>query len=251
MTDFSYQLYSSRNFPPLADTLKMLADAGYKNVEAWGGLFETDEKVAELKAAAAATGLTIPTAHVGLDVIEADPARVKAIAQDFNLDAIFVPAPGPDERDMDAAGWTAYGERLAKAGAALEGSGAAFGWHNHHWEMAPIGDGKIALDALLAASDDLKLELDVAWVVKGGQDPLATIRKYAGRIVAAHIKDIAPDGECADEDGWADVGHGTMDWPTIMTELKTTACRHFIMEHDNPSDDARFASRSITAAKAL
>ena len=29
MTDFSYQLYSSRNFPPLADTLKMLARLGY------------------------------------------------------------------------------------------------------------------------------------------------------------------------------------------------------------------------------
>ena len=24
MTEFSYQLYSSRNFPPLSDTLKML-----------------------------------------------------------------------------------------------------------------------------------------------------------------------------------------------------------------------------------
>ena len=29
MTEFSYQLYSSRNFPPLADTLKMLGELGY------------------------------------------------------------------------------------------------------------------------------------------------------------------------------------------------------------------------------
>ena len=30
MTDFSYQLYSSRNFLPLAETMKMLGDLGYK-----------------------------------------------------------------------------------------------------------------------------------------------------------------------------------------------------------------------------
>ena len=34
MTDFSYQLYSSRNFPPLADTLKMLARLGYSRSKA-------------------------------------------------------------------------------------------------------------------------------------------------------------------------------------------------------------------------
>ena len=33
MTDFSYQLYSSRNFPPLADTLRMVAEVGYTQVE--------------------------------------------------------------------------------------------------------------------------------------------------------------------------------------------------------------------------
>ena len=251
MTDFSYQLYSSRNFPPLSNTLTMLKQAGYNQVEAWGGLVASDDALEELRSALAATGMTVPTAHIGLETIEADPARVVSLARDLSLDAIFVPAPGPDERDMDAAGWAAYGARVAKAGDSIAETGIAFGWHNHHWEMADIGDGRIALDALLDGSADLKLELDVAWVVKGGRDPLATIAKYADRIHAAHIKDIAPDGDCADEDGWADVGHGTMDWPAIMSALRQTSCRHFVMEHDNPSDDQRFATRSIAAAKDL
>lgn len=251
MTDFSYQLYSSRNFLPLAETMKMLGDLGYKHAEGWGGLFSDDAKVAEVKAALDAAGLTMPTAHIGLETIEADPDRVIAIAKDFGMDAIFVPAPGPDERDMDGAGWAAYGQRVAKAGAAIEAAGINFGWHNHHWEMADIGDGKIALDALLAASPTLKLELDVAWVVKGGRDPIETISTYSDRIIAAHVKDIAAEGECADEDGWADVGHGTMDWPAIMNALRATGCRHFAMEHDNPNDDKRFATRSIATAKTL
>ena len=35
----SYQLYSSRNFPPLADTLRMLRTAGYEAVEGFGGIY--------------------------------------------------------------------------------------------------------------------------------------------------------------------------------------------------------------------
>ena len=39
MTDFSFQLYSARNFPPLADTLRMLKAAGYTAVEGYGALY--------------------------------------------------------------------------------------------------------------------------------------------------------------------------------------------------------------------
>ena len=75
------------------------------------------------------------------------------------------------------------------------------------------------------------------------------IQKYAAKIYAAHVKDIAPAGECEDEDGWADVGHGTMEWQGIMDALQATNCTYFVMEHDKPNDDARFARRSIEAAK--
>ena len=49
-------------------------------------------------------------------------------------------------------------------------------------------------------------------MIRGGADPLEWMRPYGNRITAVHVKDIAPAGESADEDGWADVGHGTVDW---------------------------------------
>ena len=62
------------------------------------------------------------------------------------------------------------------------------------------------------------------------------------RITAVHVKDIAPAGENADEDGWADVGQGTVDWKGLMAALKEqTKAKYFVMEHDNPKDDKRFA----------
>jgi hypothetical protein len=41
MTDYSYQLYSSRNFGPLPETLRMLAELGYKQVEGYDALTPT------------------------------------------------------------------------------------------------------------------------------------------------------------------------------------------------------------------
>ena len=104
------------------------------------------------------------------------------------------------------------------------------------------------LEAMMDASPSLNLELDLGWVQRAGHDPVEWINKYAGRISAAHIKDIAPTGECADEDGWADVGHGTMDWPAITAALAAAGVSHFVIEHDNPSDHERFARRSLATA---
>ena len=65
------------------------------------------------------------------------------------------------------------------------------------------------------------------------------------------MKDIAPAGQNADEDGWADVGQGTVDWKALMAALRGIGVKHFVMEHDNPKDDVRFATRSIATAKTL
>lgn len=248
MTDFSYQLYSSRNFPPLRETLKMLGQLGYRGVEGYGGLFSDLRFADELKRDLDENGLAMRSGHFGLDMVEAEPERVLDIARTFGLDAVFVPAIPAHEREKDAAGWLALGQRLAAAGKPFWGAGLTFGWHNHAFEFADLGIAEKPLDLILAGSPDLALELDVAWVQVGGEDPLAWIDRYSDRLVAAHIKDVAPAGECTDEDGWADVGHGVMDWPAIMGALGQTGCRHFVMEHDNPSDHARFARRSIEMA---
>jgi len=107
------------------------------------------------------------------------------------------------------------------------------------------------LDLMMAAAPDLTLELDLGWVLRAGQDPVAWIEKYAGRIAAAHIKDIAPAGENADEDGWADVGHGVQNWAPIHAALQAAGVTHYVVEHDNPADHTRFASRSLAAVQSF
>jgi sugar phosphate isomerase/epimerase len=247
----SYQLYSSRNFPPLADTLAMLADLGYDAVEGYGALYADDAQVAELTAALGKSGLAMPTGHFGLAQLEAEPAKVLAIARALGITRLYCPYLMPEDRPTDAAGWRAFGARLQAAGRPIRDAGLGFGWHNHDFELRPLPDGQVPQDLIFAGGPDLEWEIDVAWVVRGGADPSAWIARYAPRITAAHLKDIAPAGQNANEDGWADLGEGTVPWKALMADLRHTPCDIFIMEHDNPSDHARFAHRSLQAAKGL
>ncbi len=244
MTTIAYQLYCSRNFPPLADTLAMLAAAGYAAVEGFGGLYADP---AALKAGLDANGLTMPSGHFGLDMVEGDPDRAIHVARTLGTQKVIVPHIGKDQRPADAAGWEAFGKRLAAAGKPIQDAGFTFGWHNHDFELADLGGGVTPLDLIAAAGVDL--ELDLGWVRVAGHDPVAWVQKYAGRIMAVHVKDIANDGEAVDEDGWADVGYGIMDWAAIKTALDVAGISHYVVEHDNPKDHKRFATRSLATIK--
>ncbi|SLN58503.1 sugar phosphate isomerase/epimerase family protein [Roseisalinus antarcticus] len=248
MTTISYQLYCSRNFPPLADTLTMLAGLGYKEVEGYGGLYDDP---ARLKDQLTSNGLAMTTGHFGLSMVEDTPAQAINVARTMGMKAVMVPAIPPEMRPTDAAGWAAFGKRLAEAGKPVLDAGFRFGWHNHAFEFDTVDGDLLPLDLILAGSDDLGIELDLGWVRVAGHDPVEWIAKYGPRMIAAHVKDIAPDGEATDEDGWADVGHGIMDWPAIHTALQAQSVTHYVIEHDNPTDHERFARRSLATVQAF
>lgn len=249
MTAMSYQLYSSRLFPPLGDTLRMLADIGYTHVEGYGALVADSAAMDALEQGLKETGLTMPSCHVALAMCEADAASVAAIAKRFGIETVVIPFIMPEDRPKDAAGWRDYGARLAAVAEALEPHGLKLAYHNHDFEFLPLADGTLPIDLILEAAPKVLFEYDVAWAVRAGADPFAPIDRYGARVAIAHLKDIAPEGEAQDEDGWADVGHGTMDWPGLLTALKSAGTRHFVAEHDNPNDHRRFAQRAFASAQ--
>lgn len=229
----------------------MLARHEYAQVEGVGFMFPDDQAVDDLVAALAANSLTMPTAHIGLDMLADEPGRVIEAARRLGIKVIIAPWLEAEDRPTDVTGWSAFAQKLVELGGPIWEAGLGFGWHNHDFEFAQLENGEYPMDVILGADERLLAEFDLAWIVKGGQDPVAWISKYAGRVIAAHIKDIAPAGEALDEDGWADVGHGTMDWDAIVPALKSAGVTYMVMEHDNPSDDERFAKRSIATASSF
>ena len=240
---FSFQLYSARNFQPWSDVLAMLAAAGYRNVEGFGGVYEDPAAFRKLMDQ---NGLSMPSGHFSIDALEGDLAGVLETASTLGIKQIYCPHITVEQRATDKAGWQAFAARLSAIGEKVRAAGYGFGWHNHDFEFVPLADGSVPMQILLETVPELEWEADIAWVIRGGADAQDWITHHGDKITAVHVKDIAPAGEATDEDGWADVGHGTVDWTGLFRQLKTsTPATLFIMEHDNPSDASRFASRSL------
>lgn len=246
MKKLSYQLYSSRNQPPFDQTCAMLAELGYAEVEGFGGVYQDP---AATKAVLEANGLRMTSGHFPLEHLEKDAEACFALARQLEMQTLYCPYLAEEIRPTDAPGWQALGQRLGALRQTCSDAGFFFGYHNHDFELVPCADGSVPLDSLLEADEMLEWEADLAWVLQGKGDIAACVARHGARITAVHIKDIAPQGECTDEDGWADIGHGTMDWAQLLESMTNCPVRHYILEHDKPSDDRRFAQRSMDSLR--
>lgn len=247
--DWSFQLYSAREFLPWDDVLETLSELGYSQVEGFGGVYKSP---AGFRASLDRYGLAMPSGHFSIDSLEKDFGTVRRAAETLGIELVVCPWLDEPDRPADAAGWRMLGERLAAIGDKTAAAGLGFAWHNHDFEFAALPDGSLPITHLFESAPNIGWEADIAWIIRSGSDPYAWIDRYGNRLVACHVKDIAPAGTALDEDGWADVGHGTVDWSRLIRTLRArTAARYFIMEHDNPGDIERFARRSIETVNAL
>lgn len=250
MTDFSYQLYSSRNFD-FDETLALLQSTGYKGVEAYDGLLSDFGDPIKFKDKLEAHNLEMKSCHMGVDFIKKDIPAIVSMAKTLGLKSVYAPYLDESLRPQNDEGWKDFGAMLNELAKPFNDAGIRFGWHNHDFEFTKTVSGAMPIELMLEAADEIDLELDVAWVVRANYDPSTFFSAYGSRISAAHVKDIAPAGENMDQDGWSDVGSGVVNWRQYMSELKAHNVDHFIMEHDNPKDHVSFATNSINAMKAL
>lgn len=237
------QLYSLRHLKlPLDELLGKVAAIGYNGVEMFGPLEPAPN---ELRALLDKHGLALCSAHVGIDSMEKDLDGVIAYHKAVGNNTIVVPWIGPDRRGDDSSSWSAFGRVLDGLGARCVDAGMRLFYHNHDFEMVML-DGQTAMEWLLDAADPAHLgaEFDLAWVVKGGGDPVALLNKYAGRCARVHAKDLEPAGQTTNRLGLADVGHGTLDWDAILPAVHAAGAEWLIVEHDEPADPLVSIQRS-------
>ena len=236
----SFQLYSARKFPPLEAQLEGLAAIGLDAVEPYGALYESDP--AGFRKKVDAVGLACPTAHLPLALLDSDRKRAIATAEALGLETVVIPHIAADQRPPDAAGWKGLGKRVSEHAAALAEAGFKLAWHNHDFEYHRLADGSRPIDHLISAPGVL-FEPDIGWIVRAGCQPKVEIGKFPGKVAALHIKDVAAEGVTVD-DGWTDVGAGTIDWKALWPAIAGTGATLLVLEHDNPSDWRSYAAHS-------
>jgi sugar phosphate isomerase/epimerase len=246
----SVQMYSLRKLGSLERELTAVAEAGYRNVELIGTHLA---EAAVTRRALAGAGLAVSSAHVSLMALRERFDLIMEACKALGLSDLYMPAVPPEQRKSPPPFWSALGHELGRMAERSARQDINLGYHNHDWELKVGSDGRDAFSLLFEAAGSAPLfwQVDVAWLARGGADPAAVIRRHAARINAAHVKDLAPAGTKLDEDGWADVGAGTLDWRALWPECRRMGARWMVVEHDNPADPALSVRNSLQFIRAI
>jgi len=239
------QLYTVRDLmkKDVEGTLAAVAGAGYTEVEFAGYFGKTP---AEIRAMLDRHGLTAPSVHTG-DI--APDAWAKSLDAAHVIGHQYIVVPWiPEERRKTLADWKAVAADFNRAAATAQAAGVQFGYHNHDFEF-PLVEGQVPYDVLLAETDPklVQLEIDLYWITKGGQDPLAYFARWPGRIPLVHVK----DGKGQPDWAMTEVGSGKIDWKRIFARSGQAGIKHYFVEHDQPADPIASITASCAYLKKL
>jgi len=120
-------------------------------------------------------------------------------------------------------------EKLSAAGEVAKKSGLQLCYHNHNFEFV-AQEGKLPYDVMLQNSDPnyLKMEMDIYWIYKAKQDPIAIFNKYPGRFPLWHVKDM----DNTDKQMFTEVGNGVIPFKTVFAQAKKAGMKYFFNEQD-------------------
>jgi len=239
------QLYTVRHVleKDFEGTLATVAAAGYREVE-FAGYF--GKSPAEVRAILDRHGLASPAVHVGSVAPEQWRQALDAAHVIGHHYVVFPWIPVEARTGVD--GYKKFAATFNRLAEEARAAGLQFAYHNHDFEFAPVA-GQLPYDILLAETDPklVQMEMDLYWITKGGQDPLAYFARWPGRFPAVHVKDSAG----GPEHRMMDVGAGTIDFKKIFAHRAQAGIQHYFVEHDEPADPVASIRASCAYLKQL
>lgn len=242
------QLYTVRDAmakDPKA-ALAKVAGIGYNSVE--GATYTGDEKFygmspVEFKQVLKDNGLVMYSSHyrLGEDKMNGQDMKGtilhgwdKAIedATKVGLKYMVCAWLSPEERGtIDH--YKKVADDLNVAGSKCKNAGIQLCYHNHDFEFIKQ-DGKYPYDILMRTDPNLvKMEMDLYWIKKAGQDPIALFKKHPGRYPLWHVKDM----DKTPKQNFTEVGNGVIDFKEIFKYKKLAGMKYFFVEQDQTPGD--------------
>ena len=128
--------------------------------------------------------------------------------------------------DYTVAGMKRMCEYFNRVGKIAKEYGLTLGYHNHSHEFQKLKDSDKLMWEYFVENTDPRyvcFELDVYWCTKGGQDPVAYLKKYPKRIKLLHIKDDFVIG-----------ASGTINFEGIFNQFHKNKMKNFFVEIETP-----------------
>ena len=239
------QLYSLREdaAEDLIGVLGKVAAMGYRGVE-FAGLH--GHAPAEIARVVADLGMECVSAHMALPT----PENVGEVVDEAKALGIpFVVSGGGPPDYADAAAIQEIAGKFATAAALLEPHGLKFGIHNHWWEFDHQVDGACPHALMMAQAGRAFAQVDICWVAFGGDDPVATIARNAGRVDLVHVKDSSLERTAEGRPATAHVavGEGNVDVAGSLAAAEQAGSQWAIVELDSCATDMEEAVRQSAA----
>jgi sugar phosphate isomerase/epimerase len=250
-----FQLYTIRTLVPdhAREALKRVAKIGYREIEGSGAsnaLVLPLCKEFGLAAVSAHYDTPLVTGNFAAwkdDYPQGRPAGVtweRAVdeAAKAGLRFMVIAYLNPAERgSIDQL--RRYADLFNQAGEIARKAGLHLCYHNHAFDFGPK-QGSRPID-VFAERFDPKLvgfEMDVFWVSVAGEDPVAQLGKWKGRVPLIHLKDKAPGvkthfSENLTPSAFREVGLGVLDFAKILAAARAAGVEHYFVEQDEVAED--------------
>ncbi len=239
-SNLGVQLYTVRNVIVAnpAATLKAIQDIGYTQIEA------TYDNLNQIWAALQDTKLKPVSIHVDPAIFEEGGGPLDTVLKDVKQHGFeYVVVPSLPTAKGGADSIKRLAEMLNKAGEQAKKRRLTLCYHNHAHDFQPI-DGTPALEMLLSETrpELLSLEMDIFWVSVAGQDPVAMLKKHAGRVPLVHLKDKTAGmaqqyNEEVPKSAFKEVGSGSIDIPAVLKAADAAGVKHYFVEQDQTPGD--------------
>lgn len=229
------QLYTVRDAcktkEDLAETLKKVADIGYRSVQLSGVCdYEADWMAEQLHA----NGLIAPITHFNYKRIVEDTDATIAFHKTMGTRYIglgSIPDFKKSGCNMDI--YKRYIETITPVVRKIHDAGLKFMYHNHNMEFIRLPDGRNLLEHMcsLFPADEYGITLDTYWVQAGGADPAEWLRRLKGRLNCVHFKDMVYNAtDLAVR--MAPIGWGNMNYPAIVEACQYSDVEYGFVEQD-------------------
>ncbi len=213
----------------LVGTLSSLSKIGYNSLEPFGfdGSFY-GHSAKDFRKICNDLVMDITSTHCGINIENAQLFSEKAA--EAGLEYLVLPSfNGRPEKTLDDFKKVAH--EMNQIGEITKKSGITFGYHNHNFEFQPMEE-KLPYDILLAETDPdlVTFQMDIYWVIKGGQKPEQYFEKHPGRFQMWHVKDMGNDGESCI------VGNGKINFKDLLKQSKKAGLKRIIYEQESYSE---------------
>ena len=219
----------------LTDVIIKLREMGYSFVQFSGMAFDGEM----LKRVVKTTNTPIVLTHVPYELIVNETEKTVTDHLSFGCRNIGLGAPNVS-MCKDEKSWKNFIDVLQKTAEKINGLGANFSYHNHHFEFLKFSDGETVFDYMIKNAPNVNFTLDSYWIQYGGCNPETFADKVKGRIECVHLKDYMIFGDHDKiwdfKNVFAPIGDGNLNFKTIIKKWKKDGAKYFLVEQDNASD---------------